>query len=84
METNMAIVKAVEKFEEVVRETELCYRTGFLTSHEYAKSVVKSYEDIVMPVLGEDCDLESDDSIFADTAFENALFRGLMGDEKEE
>ena len=82
METNMAIVKAVEKFEEVVRETGFCYRAGFLTNHEYAKSVVKTYEDIVKPVLGEDC--EEEDLIFADTAFGNALFRGLMGDEKEE
>lgn len=83
MVVNGKIVQAVEKFEEVVRETVFCYRAGLITSHEYTKSVVKSYEDIVMPVLGEDLDLESDDSIFADTAFENALFRGFMGDEKE-
>lgn len=82
METNMAIVKAVEKFKEVVRETEFCYNGGFLTSHEFAKSVVKSYEDIVMPVLGEDC--EEEDLILADTAFGNALIRGFIGDDEEE
>lgn len=69
METN--IVQAVEKFEEAVREMRSDYRYGFINNFEYISAIVRSYKDLVMPILKRANDEEAE--TYADTAFGNAV-----------
>lgn len=69
METN--IVQAVEKFEEAVREMRSDYRYGFINNFEYISAIVRSYKDLVMPILKRANDEET--GTYADTAFGNAV-----------